>query len=627
MGIINKLDEALANKIAAGEVVERPASIVKELVENALDARSTSIQIDIEEGGLQKVKVTDNGHGFAPDDCLKAFERHATSKIHNEADLFHIHSLGFRGEALPSIASVSHFELTTGTGEGPGRHVIIEGGQLIQNKAASSRKGSVMTITKLFFNTPARLKHLKTIHTELAQISDVVNKLALAFPHVAFLFTNNGKKVFQTSGKDSVKEVLAAIYSYQTAQASIIFGKKSIDFNVNGLLVKPEITRKGRQYVYIFINHRYIRNYPIFNAVIEGYHSLLPIGRYPIAVVNIELDPTLIDVNVHPAKLEARISKEKELCKLIEEAIREALHEITLIPSMNKEVSKKSEASEQQILTFNQQLSPRKETVWPPSESVKKNPSPVNETIRETRNADAAQEHVRKTFDSFQVSHEENPATNYDTPSTHEPVKDHAENQAKTDPKMPALYPIGQMHGTYILAQNETGLYLIDQHAAQERIKYEFYREKVGETANEVQELLVPLTFELSASEYTVIATFENYLADFGLQFEPFGHNTYIIRAYPLWFPEGLEKESIEEIVQALLEQKPASVKELREELAIMMSCKKSIKANRYLKTEEIDALLYQLSECADPFTCPHGRPVIIHFTTYEMEKMFKRIM
>lgn len=635
MGIIKKLDEPLANKIAAGEVVERPASIVKELVENALDANATVIQVDVTEGGLDKIKITDNGHGFAPEDCNIAFERHATSKISEENDLFHIKTLGFRGEALSSIASVSHLELKTSTGDSPGNHVVLQGGHIVQSGHTASRRGTEMTVSNLFYNTPARLKHLKTIHTELANISDIMNKLALANPTVRLTLTHNDKLMFQTNGRGDLAQVLAAIYGIQTAKLALSFHDESLDFKVGGLLVKPEMTRAGRQYIYIFINGRYIKNYPIFNAILTGYHTLLPIGRYPIAVIHITMDPILIDVNVHPAKLEARISKEKELCQLIEQAVRSTFHREQLIPSgYKKEQPKKVIKPEQQMLEFDN----------PFVEKDRHRESEKSQTYSEQFNNNVDNQEVKEApryLESERLSQNQELSKGSDYHSqeeglsTIEPVSQDQDIQQNVDqsqdddqPKrMPKMYSIGQMHGTYILAQNENGLYMIDQHAAQERIKYEFYREKVGEITKEVQELLMPMTFEFSSSEYAVINEYEDYLRQMGLEFESFGQHSYIVRSHPQWFPKGKEKETIEDIVHQLLENRHISIKKHREALAIMMSCKKSIKANRYLRTDEIDALLDQLRDVQDPFTCPHGRPVMIHFSTYEMEKLFKRVM
>ncbi|SFF99917.1 DNA mismatch repair endonuclease MutL [Sporolactobacillus nakayamae] len=620
MGVIKRLSETLANKIAAGEVVERPASVVKELVENAIDADASSVLIDIEEGGLKSIKITDDGRGFAPEDCKIAFERHATSKIHEDSDLFHIATLGFRGEALPSIAAVSHLELSTSDGEHPGTHLVLQGGHVISSGLAQSRKGTEIKVERLFYNTPARLKYLKSIHTELGKITDVVNRMALAYPKVRFSLTHEQKTLFQTNGSGNLSHVLAAIYGVRTAKAAFSFSGESLDFKVEGLAVHPQISRAGRQYVYIFINNRFIKNYPIFNGIMDGYHTLMMIGRYPICVLHIQMDPSLVDVNVHPAKLEARISKEKELCALISETIRAAFHRERLIPSVSGKphmVSDKPK-NEQQALDFSPaavtgpELSNKEE--WKDDET---NSSAFTEHVREPE-ADhfAAQSEFNEIAAAFQT---ESAVVNEERP---------VDNESDGEPKkrMPKLYLIGQMHGTYIFAQNEDGLYIIDQHAAQERIKYEYFREKVGETAREVQELLVPMTFEFSASEYETVIEYQQYLRDIGLNFEEFGARSLIIRSCPTWMPKGKEEEMINDLVHQLIETGKVSIKKLREKLAMMMSCKRSIKANHYLRQDEIQALLDTLSKAKDPFTCPHGRPVLVHFTPYEMEKMFKRV-
>ncbi|GGH88776.1 DNA mismatch repair protein MutL [Pullulanibacillus pueri] len=645
MGRIHRMSEPLANKIAAGEVVERPASIVKELVENAIDAAAKKILVEVKEGGLESIKITDDGHGFEPDDCEIAFERHATSKITDEPDLFHIRTLGFRGEALPSIASVSHIEMRTATEKGEGRRLVLHGGQIVESSSAHGRRGTEITVTQLFYNTPARLKHLKTIHTELANITDTMNKLALAHPEVRFELIHNEKSLLRTNGSGDFAQVLAAIYGMRTAKDSFYMEASSLDFEVKGRLVKPEITRAGRQYVYLLINGRYIRNYAIFNAVLRGYHTLLPIGRYPIAVIQITMDPTLIDVNVHPAKLEARLSKEKELCELIEKAVRETFHKQRLIPQIERKEKAEKPVSEQQRIDFSEKTPVNFASSPQTSQSsqwVKETPSTETQfqdwTKEENERASDLRDERNETFETFVSSYhqqpesqrtveEREPSTEETPPATESLTVGEERETALPSRRMPVLYPIGQMHGTYIMAQNENGLYIIDQHAAQERIKYEFFREKVAETANEVQELLIPMTFEFSSSEVAIIETYLEELRRIGLEFEAFGHNSYIVRSHPQWFPKGKEEETIEDIVNQILEDGKVSIKELREDLAIMMSCKKSIKANRHLRQDEIQALLDQLAEAQDPFTCPHGRPVIITFTTYEMEKMFKRVM
>ncbi|HET7629141.1 MAG TPA: DNA mismatch repair endonuclease MutL [Bacillales bacterium] len=607
MGRIVRLDDRLSNKIAAGEVVERPASVVKELAENAVDAGSTTVEIEVEDGGLGKIKIVDNGSGIEPEDVELAFDRHATSKIKDEKDLFHIETLGFRGEALPSIASVARVEMKTGTGEHAGTHVVIEGGKMVEQRPASGRKGTEITVTRLFYNTPARLKHLKTVHTELGNITDVVYRLALGYPQVVFRLSHNGKRSFQTNGNGDVRQVLAAIYGLNTARKTVPVAAKSIDFDVTGYIAKPEVTRASRQHMQLFMNRRYIRNYAVTKAVLEAFHTLLPIRRYPIAVIHIEMDPTLIDVNVHPSKLEARLSKERELCRLVEQAVGDALKRLQLIPQAPAPKQHREQSDQQQFL-----FHPRQDKEIPKDAS-----SGTARSLPKQENGTA----VRESKDGYESKFGEDVSS---VPSESEETA--VDTERRTE-RIPYLSPIGQLHGTYILAQNENGLFIIDQHAAQERVKYEFYREKVRRTNGQVQELLLPMTFEFTASEASVV---EQHLADLrhvGVFLEPFGPSSFIVRSHPDWFPEGFEKETIEDLVHQVTENSMIDIGRLREEAAILMSCKRSIKANHHLREDEMIALLESLRTCEDPFTCPHGRPVIVRFSGYDLEKMFKRVM
>ncbi|WP_377889163.1 DNA mismatch repair endonuclease MutL [Alkalihalobacillus sp. R86527] len=633
MGKIVQLDDQLSNKIAAGEVVERPASVVKELVENAIDAESSEIRVEIEEGGLSKIRIVDNGTGMDEEDCKLAFFRHATSKIRNERDLFHIETLGFRGEALPSIAAVSHLELKTSTGESAGTYVRIEAGEVAQFTATDSRKGTELTISGLFYNTPARLKHMKTVHTELANVADVVNRQAMAHPEIAFRFFHNGKKLLSTNGNGDLLQVIAAIYGYNTARKMLPLRTETIDFNVTGYVAKPELTRASRQYISLVINGRYIKNYPISKGIQQGYHTLLPIGRYPIVVLHIKMNPTLIDVNVHPSKLEARISKEQELAKAIEDAITGIFKKTELIPEQPT-FKKKERESEQSSFHFqHEQKQDRSERQSEEEEANHVPESPL-------QNKHLSTEEPKRFNDSsvapFSVKEELTLSSDYHSIDKNLESKrtdelelaiDFVKEKNESDTRIPPLYPIGQMHGTYILAQNENGLYIIDQHAAQERIKYEFFREKVGEIDPEVQELLVPITLEYTTSESAIIDDRIVDLATVGVFLESFGRNSYLVSSHPVWFPNGSEQETIEELVQEVIDNRSIDVKKLREEAAIMMSCKKSIKANRHLRDDEVFTLLETLRKAIDPYTCPHGRPIIIHYSTYEMEKMFKRVM
>lgn len=601
---IVELTELLSNKIAAGEVVERPASVVKELTENAIDAGSTVIDILIEEAGLNKITVIDNGSGIEPEDVETAFLRHATSKIKNEHDLFRVHTLGFRGEALPSIASVAQVKITTSTGEKQGKHLTIQGGKILEEISSDARKGTEIEVTQLFYNTPARLKYLKSLPTELGNITDIINRLALSHPEISFRLSHNGKSLLQTSGNGDLRQVIAAIYGVSIARKALPVSAESLDFKVNGYAILPEINRANRNYVSTIVNGRYIKNFALVKAIQEGYHTLLPIGRYPIIVLQIEMDPIIVDVNVHPAKLEVRLSKEKELGQLITQMLKGAFHQQQLIPS--GEVSKKQKlASEQLQIDFDKKKSepPRLDQPF----HYKQPPEQDNSYVAEEN---ALYESLDALLDRPEEKQEEQEEVTI-TPTE----------------RLPKLYPIGQMHATYILAQNEKGLYIIDQHAAQERIKYEFYREKIGEVARELQDLLVPIVLEFSTDEYVRLEEQKQKLEEVGVFLEPFGQNSYIIRSHPNWFPKDQEEETLREIIDEALNAPSISIHKLREDTAIMMSCKKSIKANHYLTKEDMEALLNTLREASDPFTCPHGRPVVIEYTTYELEKMFKRVM
>ena len=633
MAKIIQLSDDLSNKIAAGEVVERPASVVKELVENAIDAKSTVIEIDVEEAGLSSIRIIDNGVGIDAEDCKLAFQRHATSKIKDENDLFRVRTLGFRGEALPSIASVSHLEMKTSTGEGAGTHLALQGGKIISEKKTSGRRGTEIVVTNLFYNTPARLKYMKTVHTELGNISDVVNRIALAHPEVSIRLRHQGKVLLQTNGNGDVRHVLAAIYGTAVAKKMLPLHVQSLDFEVKGYISLPEVTRASRNYMSSVVNGRYVKHFPLVKAIHEGYHTLLPIGRHPITFIEMKMDPILVDVNVHPSKLEVRLSKEQELHELIKQGIKEVFQKQQLIPSASvpKKAPIPAVKNEQQSLTFDAKQGNQSQ----PETPLTYQPEPHESVIYETSYTDAyGMPKQEKTEASSPVSYEEvsserihleESAASFEDEETvlHEEV---TETMPENE-RVPVMYPIGQMHGTYILAQNERGLYIIDQHAAQERIKYEYYREKVGEIEQEVQEMLVPLTFHYSKNDMLIIEEHKDILAKVGVFLEPFGSGSYIVRSHPQWFPKGEEAELIEEIIEQVLNEKRVDIKKLREEAAIMMSCKGSIKANRHLRHDEIKALLDELRTTKDPFTCPHGRPIIIHHSTYEMEKMFKRVM
>jgi len=608
---IIQMPESLANMIAAGEVVERPASVVKELVENSIDAHSTWIKVDLKEAGIQEIKVTDNGDGISQADCETAFLRHATSKIKDENDLFRVNTLGFRGEALASIASVSRLSLKTSTGEQASTFLGLEGGTIKERKISDARKGTEITVKDLFFNTPARLKYLKTLHTELGHITDVMNRLAFSHPDIRFDVTHNGKRLFQTSGSGDLLQVIRDVYGMNVAKNMLPIKQETLDYNIHGYIGKPEVTRSNRNFITVIVNGRYIRNHLLTKAIIRAYDTLLMIGRFPITVINIEMDPYLVDFNVHPAKLEARFSKEKDLMTAIEKAIKEQFRTTTLIPTIQSKPVVKNES-----VQYKMEFPVERRKSIPVIHEPDLPTVGLNDIEREER---AQEEKVNQLINDISMK-----------PKVESPVytneQENKTESEKENPRVPTMYPIGQLHGTYILAQNDTGLYMIDQHAAQERIKYEFYKDKLSDPDHVVQELLLPLTFEFSKQETLFINKFKDKLADVGLFFEPFGDQTFVIRSYPNWFPEGYEEQVIREMVEQIIEEGQVDITALRQDMAALMSCKRSIKANHYLNRDDMFQLLEDLRRTTDPFTCPHGRPIIVHYTTYEIEKMFKRI-
>ncbi len=651
MGKIQELSERLANQIAAGEVVERPASVVKELVENAIDAGSTQIDILLEEAGLKKIQVTDNGEGIAEDDVINAFKRHATSKIHTRDDLFRIRTLGFRGEALPSIASVSIVSIETATQEEmQGTFLKMKGGTIEEHRPSALRQGTKITVEQLFFNTPARLKYVKTLQTELANIGDIVNRLALSHPSVAFRLVHDGNKMMSTSGNGDLKQAIAGIYGLQTAKKMRAIHSKDLDFDIHGYISLPEVTRASRNYISTIINGRYIKNIALNKAIVNGYGSKLMVGRFPIAVVEIKMDPLLVDVNVHPTKQEVRLSKEPELTGLISKAINEVLREENLIPSAadNLRFKKKvenQEKTEQLSIELEQPKSTKQGLSFDKAtgsfyieesfteSSVEPTFEELPQTIEEPRfpsfgYQEKVAEPLINTEDTHKQEQDESTSSNHPEFDFHKkgPQMIGRMQEEPVKQRFPHLEYFGQMHGTYLFAQSQDGLYIIDQHAAQERIKYEYFRKKIGEVGDDLQELLVPIVLDYPNSDVLKLKEQATALQKVGIHLEEFGANSFIVRAHPTWYPAGQEEAIIREMIDMLLTNGKVSVHQFREATAIMMSCKRSIKANHYLNPQQARILLEDLAKCENPFNCPHGRPVLIHFTNGDMERMFKRI-
>ncbi|EGL81893.1 DNA mismatch repair protein mutL [Caldalkalibacillus thermarum TA2.A1] len=637
MNHIQVMSEDLANKIAAGEVVERPASVVKELVENAIDAQSTVIDVEVEDGGLKRIKVTDNGTGMSRQDSQLAFERHATSKVKTERDLFRIKTLGFRGEALPSIAAVSKVTLETWNGQDEkGTLIRLEGGQVTTVEDAPLRQGTMVEVTDLFFNTPARYKYLKTVHTELSHISDLINRLALAHSTISFRLRHNGRTLLSTSGNGNLLHILAHIYGHQAAKQMLPFQAAHLDFEAEGFLSKPDLTRANRHYLTVIINGRFVKHQGINRAILQAYHTLLPAHRYPVVLLSLKMDPSLLDVNVHPAKLEIRLSKENELLEWLEEEIKRTLREHCLIPSPLSSMKRRTQGQHKPVqqtldLSLPQEKHSRPEEVQKPNDDNSVHQSHVQHSSQPDQIHDQSGEYTET--EGLPVKEEEKLGKQTSHPVTEPPAakameQPVAEQMKRPAEKIPLLYPIGQLHGTYILAQNEEGLYMIDQHAAQERIWYEHFTEKLNQTERASQELAIPLVLEFTAGEAALIKKHQSILEKAGLFLEEFGHHAYMIRSHPNWFPQGEEEALIREMIDFAIHHKgKLEWMTFRDEVAKMMACKQSIKANQYLTRKEMEALLEKLRLSSNPFTCPHGRPITVLLTKYEIEKMFKRVM
>ena len=707
MGKINILSAELSNKIAAGEVVERPSSVVKELVENSIDAGSTNIKVIIKEFGIQQIRIIDNGSGISNDDLARAFLRHATSKISADYDLFHIETLGFRGEALASISSVSKVTIKSCAGEAQGKMLVLEGGKVVSEEYYAPIKGTDLSVENLFYNTPARLKYLRNPHTEQANITNIIHKFALSYPNVAFELHIDGKITFKTYGDGDVHKILSKIYNMGVARNMIEFSGSNDDYKVFGYISVPEETRASKNYINIFINGRYIKNYGIQNAIIDAYGTLLMINRYPLCVINIEMDPILLDVNVHPTKQEVRLSKEAELIRLIKEVIAERLSNYTYIPQgMNNVLTKKEKAKIEKINfldeldnkfgdigdknifseekkesevdlevelsfpdtqeevashviqedeflfggdllsksgeekipvqskenTFNQRNKTQKIKSDLPDLSYSSHP-------RDNRNK-FGDKPTKKEIENFMNFSKKEDNSSYDDRTEEvvsNVVKDDSHFNEIKDAKivqdddtkvrtLPDLKVLAQIFKTYILSEADNKLFLIDQHAAAERYNYEKLQREFIERKNYKKQMLIPLMFDFSVEEAAEVRNNLEKFEELGIVFEEFGDNSYVVREFPGWIEED-EEQMIKIIVEMVLRNNKITFNELRNDAIAMASCKMSIKANQVLTDVEMNKVISDLYECKNPFTCPHGRPIITKMEKKDLEKMFKRIV
>lgn len=712
MGKINILSAELSNKIAAGEVVERPSSVVKELVENSIDAGSTNIKIIIKEFGIQQIRIIDNGSGISNDDLARAFLRHATSKISADYDLFHIETLGFRGEALASISSVSKVTIKSCAGEAQGKMLVLEGGKVVSEEYYAPIKGTDLSVENLFYNTPTRLKYLRNPHTEQANITNIIHKFALSYPNVAFELHVDGKISFKTYGDGDVHKILSKIYNMGVARNMIEFSGNNDDYKVFGYISVPEETRASKNYINIFINGRYIKNYGIQNAIIDAYGTLLMINRYPLCVINIEMDPILLDVNVHPTKQEVRLSKEAELIRLIKEVIAERLSNYTYIPQGMNNVLTKKEKSKIEKINFLDELDNKfgneevedsvqdensffgeskglgikteddssflgnqeevashviqedeflfggdlltnsceekkpvqnKENTFNQRSKTQKIKSDLPDLSYSSHPRDNRNKYgdkpTKKEIENFMSFSKKEDNSSYDNREevVSNVVKDDSHFNEIKDAKivqdddtkvrtLPDLKVLAQIFKTYILSEADNKLFLIDQHAAAERYNYEKLQREFIERKNYKKQMLIPLMFDFSVDEAAEVRNNLEKFEELGIVFEEFGDNSYVVREFPGWIEED-EEQMIKIIVEKVLRNNNITFNELRNDAIAMASCKMSIKANQVLTDVEMNKVISDLYECKNPFTCPHGRPIITKMEKKDLEKMFKRIV
>lgn len=593
MGVIKVMDEVLANKIAAGEVVEKVSSVIKELVENSIDANSTSIKVELINAGIKEMRVTDDGKGMDSTDAVLAFTPHATSKIKNENDLYFISTLGFRGEALPSIASVSEVELNTYS-NGESTKVFIKGGKLVETCAGTITKGTSVTVRNLFFNTPARLKFLKSFYTELNSVVSLIEKMALSHPNISFTLKSENKEVLKTSGSGDLLKVIHEIYGYNVSKNMVHIKGENLDYEVEGYVSNINISKSTKTNMTVLVNGRIVNNTYVTKIIKDAYHTFLAENKYPIVVINIEVDPTLIDVNIHPTKQDIKISKMESLEELLFSLIRDKLNKVDNTFKAYVETPK---IEPKESLEDNKEGLNKTEEIKTENNIIEEKPKYIEEQTFNFYVSDETLEYDVNTFD------------------------------ANEEKETTLIEPVGLAMGTYLFASDENNVYMIDIHAANERINYEKYLNELKAQKTNKISLLFPINIELSKNEYMTILENKDLLESLGIEFEEFGTGTIRILAHPTWLKEGLETESINKMFDLIISMgKKFDRVKFNEQLAINLSCKMSVKANTNIGPLEQEILIKRLMKCEFPYTCPHGRPTIIKYTKYELEKLFKRV-
>ena len=584
MNKIKVMDDNLANKIAAGEVVESCMNVVKELVENSIDGEADEIEIKLIDSGVKEIEVIDNGIGMSREDAKLAFQRHATSKISNLDDLFYIESLGFRGEALPSIASVSKVRLKTSDGK-EGTLITINGGNDIKTKSCDLAKGTDITVSDLFYNTPVRLKYLKNLYIELANIVEYIDKMALSYPNIKFRLSNNDNVLLETSGNGDLLKVIYDIYGANITKKMIPIDDSNDDYSISGYISYPEVTKSNRNSITTLVNGRVIKNNDLNRCIIDCYHTYIHKGRYPIIVLNIDVDPILVDINIHPTKMDIKFSKMDSLLKLISNSIDDRLKTLTLIPEANVRTS-----------------------------------TSFNEVYNQIKHNDDEEEKIVKKESS-----------NYEEIKLDFEVHEEKDVQVKRDEKeekvarINKMNVIGNVFMTYILCYNENGFYLVDQHAAAERINYEKYMDEFLNGKKTIIDLLTPIKVELSKDNYLRIKDRLFILDELGISCEEFGEGTFLVRSHPDWIDQKNSSKEINNIFELICQKGEFSKEKFIDTTIMSIACHNSVKAHEYLSNEDMQWIVDNVRYCDNPFTCPHGRPTIITYTRDELDKMFKR--
>ena len=633
MAKIHVLDEHLANMIAAGEVVERPVNIVQECVENSIDAHAKNISIEAFEGGIDRLIITDDGDGMDFEDARTAFMRHATSKLQDETDLFNIQTMGFRGEALPSIAAVAKVELETNNGK-ESSLIRYAYGKKICEEEVSCPRGTKIDVSGLFIKTPARFKYLRKAAYEFSIIADLINKMALSYPNIRFTLSHNDREIFQTSGNGNIQEIIYQMYGRQIAENTVPFEEKNDDFHIVGQAVMPKVSRANKHFIFISINHRLIRSVPLQNAIISAYEDYLPPNRYPIVVMDIEVDAQLVDVNVHPNKWEVRITKQKDLIELIHEAIHKAFEKSLRTPEVQPRRIIQSTVYEQPTLQYD--VEPKKEIKSEIEQKEKQIRKPISEPtgIKEKKYEEVEMKisepplcikESESSYEAVQKIEKAEENNFFENSSEELKLEENKNEKTKGNEFFHHLRIIGQLKESYILCENEEGLVIIDQHAAQERYHYEQLQEKLLKPCTKVQPRMVPIQLNVSTSVLTNLMAINEMTRYFGIEFEPFGMDQVIVREVPLWFDEIKEEEFLMDMLDFIQQNDAIDMGKLRKHMIATMACHSSIRFHRGLTMGEMERVIEDLQSCKQPYHCPHGRPTVITLSDKDLRKEFER--